>query len=144
MKKSLVIAFTTAAGMISVTAHAVPLTSAYVVEVKSAKVGTERLNAHSTSKQYDHGGPTMTIVTDEFGYGQHAQATLLGSPLKEIGSVPLCNQRGVAAPCNGRGSVIGYRRTWDASGREGGNFQFVVYATNGSGGNAQRVNLQIR
>ncbi|WP_081916299.1 DUF4879 domain-containing protein [Luteibacter sp. 9135] len=56
----------------------------------------------------DHGGAWMHVVTDDLGYGHNAQATLLGSPLREIRTDPLCNVGGRAAPCHGRGTVIGY------------------------------------
>lgn len=84
----------------------------------------------------------MHVVTDDLGYGHNAQATLLGSPLREIRTDPLCNVGGRAAPCHGRGTVIGYRRTWDATGREGGNFQYMVIP-NGVGGPV-RIDFQIR
>jgi hypothetical protein len=40
----------------------------------------------------------------------------------EVQTQALCNVRGHVDTCNGRGTIIGYRHTWDASGRDGGNF----------------------
>lgn len=84
----------------------------------------------------------MRITTEEIGYGNNAQARLLGFSLREVGAVPLCKVRGHATPCSGHGTIIGYRRTWDASGRDGGNFEYMVIP-NGIGG-VQRVSLQVR
>jgi hypothetical protein len=84
----------------------------------------------------------MQITTDNIGYGHSAQARLLGRPLREIRNEPLCDVNGQPQPCRGRGTVIGYRRTWDASGLDGGNFQYMVIP-NGVGGPV-RVDFQVR
>lgn len=118
------------------------LSSVYVHSVESAQGGWEGMSPWTSSTSVNHGGSWMYVVTEEIGYGSNAQAHLLGFSLREIRTEPLCNVRGQARPCNGRGTVIGYRRTWDASGRDGGNFQFMVIP-NGIGG-PRRVNLQIQ
>jgi hypothetical protein len=117
------------------------LSRIYVHHVTSTKGGYEQIPQGGSWTAKDHGGPVLTITTDEIGYGNNAQARLLGSPLREVGTQPLCNVGGVPRPCN-RGTIVGYRRTWDASGREEGNFEFMVNP-NGPGG-WKRVTLQIR
>lgn len=118
------------------------LTRAYVSGVVSTKGGPERGLTGQSQTSRDHGGAQLLIFTDDIGYGNNAQARLLGSPLREIRTEALCNVGGQPSPCNGRGTVIGYRRTWDASGREGGNFEYMVIP-NGIGGPV-RVNFQVR
>ncbi|WP_369926893.1 DUF4879 domain-containing protein [Xanthomonas sp. NCPPB 2632] len=117
------------------------LNNAYVYSVTSAKGGTEFVKDRLATVR-DHGGAWMQITTDDIGYGHSAQAWLLGSPLREIRSEALCNVNGQPRPCHGRGTVTGYRRTWDASGREGGNFQYMVIP-NGVGGPV-RIDFQVR
>ena len=117
------------------------LSRAYVSSVQSAAAGSEYVIGQSSTTR-DHGGAWLRVTTDDIGYGRNAQARLLGSPLREIRTEALCNVGGQPNPCNGRGTVIGYRRTWDASGREGGNFEYMVIP-NGIGGPV-RVNFQIR
>jgi hypothetical protein len=117
------------------------LSRIYVHHVTSTKGGMEEIPQGGSQTARDHGGGRLQIITDEIGYGNNAQARLLGSPLREAGTQPLCNIGGVPKPCN-RGTIIGYRRTWDASGREGGNFEFMVNP-NGPGG-WKRTTLQIR
>lgn len=117
------------------------LSRIYVHDVTSTNGGFEAIPQGGSWTAQDHGGPKLTITTDEIGYGNNAQARLLGSPLREIQTQPLCNAGGVPKPCN-RGTIVGYRRTWDASGREGGNFEFMVNP-NGVGA-WKRAALQIR
>lgn len=117
------------------------LSRIYVQGVTSTKGGYESIPQGGSWTAKDHGGSVMRVVTDEIGYGNNAQARLLGSPLREVSTQPLCNVGGRAQPCN-RGAIIGYRRTWDASGREGGNFEFMVNP-NGVGA-WKRATLQIR
>jgi len=117
------------------------LNNAYVYSVTSSKGGTELVKDRLATAR-DHGGAWMQITTDDVGYGHNAQARLLGTPLREIRSEALCNVNGQPRPCHGRGTVIGYRRTWDVSGREGGNFQYMVIP-NGVGGPV-RIDFQIR
>ncbi len=117
------------------------LSRAYVSLVSSAAGGAEAVVGRPSTIR-DHGGTWMQITTDDIGYGHGAQAWLLGSPLREIRSEALCNVNGQPRPCHGRGTVIGYRRTWDASGREGGNFQYMVIP-NGVGGPV-RIDFQVR
>lgn len=121
---------------------ATPLTSARVVSVSSTKAGIEAIGRGVTATSRDHGGGRLQIMTEEIGIGRHAQATLLGFTLREIRTEPLCNIGGQARPCTGRGTIVGYRRTWDASGREGGNFQFRVFPI-GLGSPIQ-VNFSVR
>jgi hypothetical protein len=52
------------------------------------------------------------------------------------------NVRGLLGPCPNGATIIGHRSTWDASGREGGNFEVVVLPS--SSGGAKRATLQIR
>ncbi|TCV93955.1 uncharacterized protein DUF4879 [Luteibacter rhizovicinus] len=83
----------------------------------------------------------MTIVTDEIGYGRYAQATLLSNPLQEIRTEPLCSAAN-PQPCS-RGTIVGYRRYWNASGYQGGNFNFTVYPSNG-GGSVRSASITIQ
>jgi len=117
------------------------LSRIYVHHVTSTKGGVENIPQGGSWTARDHGGGQLQITTDEIGYGNNAQARLLGSPLREVGTQPLCNIGGRPQPCN-RGTIIGYRRTWNASGSEGGNFEFMVNP-NGPGG-WKRTTLQIR
>ncbi|WP_090352625.1 DUF4879 domain-containing protein [Dyella sp. 333MFSha] len=117
------------------------LSRAFVSSVTSSKGGFEDTSGRSSTTR-DHGGTSMLIRTDDIGYGKHAQARLLGSPLREVQTHALCKVNGRTALCNGRGTVIGYRRTWEASGREGGNFEYMVIP-NGVGAPV-RVSFQIR
>jgi hypothetical protein len=117
------------------------LSRIYVHHVTSTAGGTEEIRQGGTTTVRDHGGSRLQIITDEIGYGNNAQARLLGSPLRQVGTQPLCNVGGMPKPCT-RGTIVGYRRTWDASGREGGNFEFMV---NPNGvGSWKRITLQIR
>jgi hypothetical protein len=113
-----------------------------VHHVSSTKGGTELIPQGGSWTANDHGGPRFQIVTDEIGYGHGAQARLLGSPLREIKYESLCNVRGRLGSCPNGATIIGHRSTWDASGREGGNFEVVVLPS-GPGG-AKRATLQIR
>jgi hypothetical protein len=133
-----------AALMLSVgTIHASnQLSRVYVHHVSSTKGGTEFIPQGGSWTAKDHGGARFEIVTDEIGYGHGAQARLLGVPLREVKYESLCNVRGRLGPCPNGATIIGHRSTWDASGREGGNFEVVVLP-NGSGG-AKRATLQIR
>lgn len=142
MKNLAIATFALAASLTSAASHANNLSNAYIYAVESSQGGREYLpsGAHSTSR--DHGGAVVRITTDEIGYGNNAQARLLGFTLREIRTMPLCYVQGHAGPCNGRGTIIGYRRTWDASGRDGGNFEYMVIP-NGVGG-VRRVSLQVR
>lgn len=142
MRTFFVAAAAIVAGMQTGTAQSNALSNAYVSIVESAKGNTEYVRPGSTVTSRDHGGSWLRIVTDEIGYGSNAQARLLGSPLREVRTQPLCKIGGRTQPCSGRGAVIGYRRTWDASGHEGGNFEFLVIP-NGVGG-PRRVNFQVR
>jgi hypothetical protein len=117
------------------------LSRIYVYGVTSTKGGYESIPQGGSWTVKDHGGSVMRVITDEIGYGNNAQARLLGSPLREVGTQPLCNVGGRAQPCN-RGTIVGYRRTWEASSREGGNFEFMV-SPNGVG-SWKRTTLQIR
>jgi hypothetical protein len=141
MKSLLIAAAVLAIYPVHATSQSNNLSRAYVSAVASAKGSTEFVEGRSSTVR-DHGGAWMRITTDEIGYGRNAQARLLGSPLRELGSLPLCNVGGQPTPCYGRGTVIGYRRTWDASGREGGNFEYMVIP-NGIGGPV-RVDFQVR
>ncbi|KJV30760.1 hypothetical protein VI08_14675 [Luteibacter yeojuensis] len=116
------------------------LSRAYVYRVDSALAGSEIITGRSSTTR-DHGGAWMRIQTDDVGYGNNPQARLLGNALREIKTEPLCNSHGSLAPCN-RGTVVGYRRTWDASGHQGGNFEYMVIP-NGTGGPV-RLNFQVR
>jgi hypothetical protein len=116
------------------------LTRAYVHSVSSAAGSTEVVVGRASTTR-DHGGAWMRIQTDDVGYGNNPQARLLGNALREVKTEPLCNSGGSLTPCN-RGTVVGYRRTWDASGHQGGNFEYMVIP-NGAGGPV-RVNFQVR
>jgi len=118
------------------------LTRVYVHHVISSKSGTEVIPQGGSWTAKDHGGATFQIVTDEIGYGHGAQARLLGSPLREVKYEPLCNVRGRLGTCPNGATIIGHRSTWDASGREGGNFEVVVLPD--GFGSEQRAALQIR
>lgn len=142
MKSLAVVTLAFAASLTSVASQANNLSRAYVYSVESSQGGREYLRPWSHSTSFNHGGAMMRITTDEIGYGNNAQARLLGFSLREVGTVPLCNVQGYVDPCNGRGTIIGYRRTWDASGHDGGNFEYMVIP-NGVGG-VKRVNLQVR
>ena len=142
MKKLRNIALALAAALVASPSQANNLSAVYVYSVESSQGGREYLSPGAYSTSRDHGGASMHITTDEIGYGNNQQARLLGFSLREIRTVPLCNVRGSTAPCNGRGTIVGYRRTWDASGRDGGNFEYMVIP-NGVGG-VRRVNLTIR
>lgn len=141
MKACVIAATFLAACPISAAPHSNNLTRAYVSWVHSARAGAELVEGRSSTAR-DHGGAWMRIATDDIGYGRNAQARLLGSPLREIRTEALCHVGGRPNPCNGRGTVIGYRRTWEASGREGGNFEYMVIP-NGVGAPV-RVSFQIR
>ncbi len=142
MKIYKVAAAALAIALLGVDANANNLSNAYVYSVESAQGGRETLSPGASSTSRNHGGGWMHITTEEIGYGNNAQARLLGFSLRETQTIPLCNVRGRASPCNGRGTIVGYRRTWDANGREGGNFEYMVIP-NGIGG-VRRVNLQVR
>jgi hypothetical protein len=142
MKRFNAAAFAMTVSLVAGASSANNLSSVHVYSVESSQGGTELLSSWASSTSADHGGASMRITTEEIGYGNNGQARLLGFPLREVRTVPLCNVRGYARPCNGRGTVIGYRRTWDASGRDGGNFEYMVIP-NGVGG-VRRVNLQVR
>lgn|GEM_PF-1959510 len=142
MKKIAIAAVAFATCLASDISCANNLSQVYAYSVESAQGGTEILSRGVSSTSRSHGGAWMRITTEEIGYGSNARATLLGFSLREIQTVPLCNLRGSARPCNGRGTIVGYRRTWDASGRDGGNFEYMVIP-NGVGG-VRRVNLTIR
>ena len=118
------------------------LTRVYVHQVVSSKGGAEVIPQGGSWTSKDHGGAVFQIITYEIGYGHGAQARLLGSPLREVKYESLCNVRGNLGPCPNGATIIGHRSTWDASGREGGNFEVVVLPS-GSGG-AKRATLQIR
>ncbi|HXO99973.1 MAG TPA: DUF4879 domain-containing protein [Luteibacter sp.] len=141
MNKTLAFAMFFGAGFPLAASCATPLTSARVSVVSSTKGGTEAIGRGVTGTSRDHGGARLQIVTEEIGRGQHAQATLLGFALREIRTEPLCNVGGQAKPCAGRGTIVGYRRTWDASGREDGNFQFTIFPV--GLGSALRANLTV-
>ncbi|NID15606.1 DUF4879 domain-containing protein [Luteibacter yeojuensis] len=142
MKTLSIAAAAIAATLLCDFAQANNLSSVYVYSVDSTQGGTETLSPWASSTSRNHGGARMHITTEEIGYGNNAQARLLGFNLREIQTQPLCNVRGYARPCNGRGTIVGYRRTWDASGRDGGNFDYMVIP-NGVGG-VRRVNLQVK
>jgi hypothetical protein len=116
------------------------LTRAYVYEVNSAAAGNEKVAGRSNTMK-DHGGAWMRIVTEEIGYGGNAQAQLLSNSLREIGKEPLCRAGAGLGKCRRGDTIVGYRRTWDASGHQGGNFEFVVYPA--GSGSAQRVAFQV-
>ncbi|HVI55049.1 MAG TPA: DUF4879 domain-containing protein [Luteibacter sp.] len=118
------------------------LSRVYVHHVVSSKGGTELIPQGGSWTARDHGGATFQIVTDEIGYGHGAQARLLGTPLREIKYESLCNVGGRLGSCRNGATIVGHRSTWDASGREGGNFEVVVLPS-GSGG-PKRATLQIR
>ncbi|QWT20330.1 YolA family protein [Bacillus sp. NP157] len=125
----------------TINATAAPSVSAYVYSVESEKVGREIVTGRQTT-QRDHGGRWLYIKTDEIGMGNAPQARLLGSPLKEIATERLCNTgRGVGA-CKRGDTIVGYRRTWDASGREGGNFEFMIFPR--GPGATVRVGFQVQ
>ncbi|MGN6091610.1 MAG: DUF4879 domain-containing protein [Luteibacter jiangsuensis] len=142
MKHATTVTIALTACLIAGTAQANNLTHVSVYSVESSQGGVERVSSWSSSTSRDHGGARMHVTTEEIGYGNNPQARLLGFSLPEIRTVPLCNVRGSVLPCNGRGTVVGYRRTWDARGRDGGNFEYLVIP-NGIGG-VQRVSLQVR
>lgn len=119
-----------------------PLSRVCVHHVTSSQGGTEVIPQGGSWTARDHGGAVFQIVTDEIGYGHGAQARLLGSPLRQVKYESLCNVGGRPGPCPRGATLIGHRVTWDASGRDGGNFEMFVLP-NGSG-NAQRTTLQIR
>lgn len=121
--------------------HANSLSRAYVHSVKSAAGGNEVVSGRSLTTS-DHGGARMHILTDEIGYGSNAQARLLSNSLREIAKEPLCRAGSGVGPCRRGDTILGYRRTWDASGSQGGNFECVVYPA--GSGSAQRVALQVR
>jgi hypothetical protein len=118
------------------------LSRVYVHHVSSTKGGTELIPQGGSWTANDHGGPQFQIITYEIGYGHGAQARLLGSPLREVKYESLCNVRGSLGPCPNGATIIGHRSTWDASGREGGNFEVVVLPSRSGG--AKRATLQIR
>lgn len=142
MKNLVIAALALSASIAAGASLATNLSRVSVHSVESSQGGREILPPRSGSTSRDHGGSMMRITTEEIGYGNNAQARLLGFPLREVGTIPLCNVRGHATPCAGRGTIVGYRRTWDASGRDGGNFEYMVIP-NGIGG-VQRVSLQVR
>lgn len=141
MKKIVVFALAIGSFLPITAIGATNLTRVRVLSVTSAKAGAETLNAGATSTSRDHGGAWMKITTEEIGFGKNMQATLLGFSLRQIRTEALCNVGGQAKPCTGRGAIVGYRRTWDASGREDGNFQFTIFPL--GLGSAQRVNLTV-
>jgi hypothetical protein len=118
------------------------LSRVYVHHVYSSKGGSEPIPQGGSWTARDHGGALLQIVTDEIGYGHAAQAKLLGSPLRATKYESLCNVGGRLGTCSRGATVIGHRTTWDASGREGGNFEFMALPS-GSGG-WKRATLQIR
>lgn len=141
MKRIAIIVLSLVALPLNIEARNNNLSRAYVSSVASARAGVESITGALNTAR-DHGGTWMHITTDDIGYGKHPQARLLGSPLREIRTQPLCQIKGRTSLCNGRGTVIGYRRTWDASGREGGNFEYVVIPN--ELGPPIRIGFQIR
>jgi hypothetical protein len=137
--KSMYLALTMA--VITLPAYANSLTRAYVYRVNSATGGNEVVSGRSTTLN-DHGGAWMQIVTDEIGYGREPQARLLSNALREISKEPICQGRNGMVPCRRGDTIVGYRRTWDASGHQGGNFEYVVYPS--GGGNVARAAFQVR
>jgi hypothetical protein len=127
MKKIFAFALTIGALFPIAATSATNLTRVRVFSVASAKAGAESINSGASSTSRDHGGGWMTITTEEIGFGKNMQATLLGFSLRQIRSEALCNVGGQAKPCIGRGAIVGYRRTWDAGGREGGNFRYTIF-----------------
>ena len=121
--------------------HANSLSRAYVHSVKSAAAGNEVVSGRDTTTR-DHGGAWMHILTDEIGYGQRAKASLLSNSLREIAKEPICRAGNGVGPCRRGDAIVGYRRTWDASGHQGGNFEYVVYPA--GSGSAQRVAFQVQ
>ncbi|QDE40765.1 DUF4879 domain-containing protein [Luteibacter pinisoli] len=121
--------------------YASSLTGAYVFRVQSAAGGNEYVEGKSTTVN-DHGGAWMQITTDDIGYGKAAQAKLLSNALREIKTEPLCKNGNAVGPCRRGETIIGYRRTWDANGHQGGNFEYAVYPA--TSGKEQRVTFQVR
>ena len=127
--------------VLTLPAHASSLTGAYVYRVQSAAGGNEVVRGRNTTVS-DHGGAWMQIITDDIGYGKAARASILSNALREIRTEPLCRSGGDMGPCRRGETVVGYRRTWDASGHQGGNFEYAVYPA--SSGKEQRVTFQVR
>lgn len=127
--------------LVAAGANANPLARAYVQRVESASAGSEIVSGRTATAK-DHGGPWLHIYTDEIGYGREPQAKILSNALREIARIPICNIGGGVAPCRRGETIVGYRRTWDASGHQGGNFEYVVYPA--GGGTAQRVTFNVQ
>jgi hypothetical protein len=136
--KRIALAFLT---LVATSVHSNTLTRAYVYRVDSASGGQELVTGRTTTTK-DHGGSWMRILTEEIGYGREPQAKLLSNSLREIASQPICRVGGSLGPCRRGDTIVGYRRTWDASGHQGGNFEFVVYPA--GSGSAQRVAFQVQ
>lgn len=127
--------------LVAPASHANSLTRAYVYRVESATGGNEIVTGRTTTAK-DHGGAWLRIFTEEIGYGRQPQARLLSNSLREIAKVPICNVGGGLGTCRRGDTVVGYRRTWDASGHQGGNFEYVVHPA--GSGSAQRVTFQVQ
>ena len=118
------------------------LSSVRVVAIESPKGGYEHLSPWSSSTTRDHGGGWIKVTTEEIGYGNNQRATLLGYSLQETGTERLCNAGGYAEVCRRGGLIVGYRRTWEVRGLDGGNFEYSVIP-NGIGP-MRHVHLTIR
>ncbi|URL59132.1 DUF4879 domain-containing protein [Luteibacter flocculans] len=142
MKLFLTAAATLACSLMGSDCLANNLSNVQVVAVESPNGGREYLSPWSSSTARDHGGGWIKVTVEEIGYGNNQRATLLGYSLRETDTQRLCNVGGYAGLCRRGGSIIGYRRTWEVRGLDGGNFEYMVIP-NGIGP-TRRVHLTIR
>lgn len=82
----------------------------------------EYFDANQLSSLNDHGGAEMYIVTAELGYGFVQTAELDGNTLSRVDSL--------AIDYNGDTIVDGWYYWWDASGYEGGTFNYQNISSN--------------
>jgi len=109
------------------------LSDVSIYSVKSTQGGTEYLTPSMSSTERNHAGEVMHITTEEVGFANNARALLHGRFLNEIKTVPLCDIQGRPSPCKSGGKLVGFRRTWDASGHKVGKFEYVVIPNRLSG-----------
>ncbi|MFK0734832.1 MAG: DUF4879 domain-containing protein [Gloeotrichia echinulata GP01] len=93
----------------SSSAPAPALTAVKVVLVQSSGFSSDPIPSGSLSTPNDHNGPSLTVVTEDVGYGQSQIALFNGNRMKLVSSEPL--------PGRKPGTIVtGWRYTWSYQG----------------------------
>lgn len=118
-----------------------------VTHVHSANASWESISEWQQSTSYDHGGPAITVVTDEIGYGSNPIARFNGRQLPSSSMIqqkPICaNASSVSLGCSPGQTIVGYRRYWLITGSQSGLFGYQNTSTN-SPWNTMSDSLTIR